>query len=451
MQNIVENSQNNVLYIVFNSVLSDNTYKEFSMFVEFTVTNYRSFKEPHTFSLVASKNKEHLDDNTFLVNEKLRLLNSAIIYGANASGKSNFFLALSFFLRFTINSGPKFQVGDFIDTEPFLFSTTTQNEPSTFELIFILNGTRYRYGISVDTDTVQAEYLYAVLKVREVTLFTRKNQEIEINSMYFKEGQKIKESARENASFLSICAQLNGEIAKSIISYMQNYIVTSGLTPYNRFTTQKILEKKGRDSVINFLSFADIQIKDIKTESVNMDFSGLGDKEIEELFKKKLAGAKEEKVYFGHTVYDGIEAKNTQYLDIDEESAGTKKLFEYTGSILDTLERGSSLFIDEFDSRLHPLIIEGLVKLFNSSISNPNHAQLVVSCHAVNIMTNKLFRRDQIWFCEKDQYGVTDLYSLVEYDEPVRNDAIFSKSYLEGRYGAVPYLRDINQQTECNI
>ncbi|HNX58296.1 MAG TPA: ATP-binding protein [Spirochaetota bacterium] len=419
------------------------------MFIEFTVSNFRSFKDSHTFSLLASKNKELVDENTFPANDKTRLLNSAVIYGANASGKSNFFLALSFFFKFTISSGPKLQIGDPIDTEPFLFAKQTKGEPSTFELIFFLNGIRYRYGLAVDTGMVQQEYLFAVMKVREVTLFTRVKQEIEINPTYFKEGQKIKEAVRENASFLSICAQLNGEIAKSIISYMQNYIVTSGLSSHGRNTSQKLLEKKGRDAVITFLSFADIQIKDIKTESVSMDFSGLGDKEIEELFKKKMAGAKEEKVYFSHTVYDGTEAVDTQFLDINDESAGTRKLFEYTGSILDTLERGTPLFIDEFDSRLHPLIIEGIIKLFNSPESNPNHAQLVVSCHAVNIMTNKLFRRDQIWFCEKDQYGATDLYSLVEYDEPVRSDASFSKSYLQGKYGAVPYLGEINRQTGC--
>lgn len=419
------------------------------MFVEFTVSNFRSFKEPHTFSLVASKNKEHLEENTFLENDKTRLLNSAVIYGANASGKSNFFLALSFFLKFTISSGPKLQIGDPIDTEPFLFAKQTKVEPSTFELIFFLNGIRYRYGLAVDTGMVQQEYLFAVMKVREVTLFTRVKQDIEINPTYFKEGQKIKDSVRVNASFLSICAQLNGETAKSIISYMQNYIVTSGLSTHGKNTSQKLLEKKGRDAVIKFLSFADIQIKDIKTESVSVDFSRLGDKDFEEFLKKKLPGAKEEKVYFSHTVYDGSEAIDTQFLDIDDESAGTRKLFEYTGSILETLERGTPLFIDEFDSRLHPLIIEGIIKLFNSPESNPNHAQLVVSCHAVNIMTNKLFRRDQIWFCEKDQYGATDLYSLVEYNEPVRSDASFSKSYLQGKYGAVPYLGEIDRQTEC--
>jgi len=125
------------------------------------------------------------------------------------------------------------------------------------------------------------------------------------------------------------------------------------------------------------------------------------------------------------------------------ESAGTLKLFSYSDAIIDALEKGTQLFIDEFDTMLHPLIIEGIIKLFNSSLTNPNNAQLIISCHAVNIMTNRLFRRDQIWFCEKDQYGATDLYSLVEYKEPVRKDALYNKSYLQGKYGAIPYIDEI--------
>ncbi|MDR3236869.1 MAG: ATP-binding protein [Spirochaetia bacterium] len=110
---------------------------------------------------------------------------------------------------------------------------------------------------------------------------------------------------------------------------------------------------------------------------------------------------------------------------------------------MNALENGTPIFIDEFDTMLHPLIIEAIVKLFNSPTSNPKNAQLVISCHAINILTNKLFRRDQIWFCEKDQFGATDLYSLVEYEEPVRRDALFNKNYLQGKYGAVPYINEI--------
>ena len=126
---------------------------------------------------------------------------------------------------------------------------------------------------------------------------------------------------------------------------------------------------------------------------------------------------------------------------------GTRKLLSYSGLILEALEKGIPLFVDEFDFQLHPLIIEGIVKLFNSPKINKNDAQLVISCHAVNILSNKLFRRDQIWFCEKDRFGATNLYSLVEYEKPVRKDATFSKDYLQGKYGAIPYIDDIYVQT----
>jgi AAA15 family ATPase/GTPase len=167
------------------------------------------------------------------------------------------------------------------------------------------------------------------------------------------------------------------------------------------------------------------------------------------LKKKNLNMAEPERLFFGHDFYDGEKQAGEKYLDEADESSGTLKLFSYAYPILNSLESGSPLFIDEFDNMLHPLIIEAIINLFNSKTTNPGNAQLVVSCHAINILSNKLLRRDQIWFCEKDRYGATDLYSLAEYIEPsevphaVRNDASFSKNYLLGKYGAVPYIDDI--------
>jgi AAA15 family ATPase/GTPase len=149
---------------------------------------------------------------------------------------------------------------------------------------------------------------------------------------------------------------------------------------------------------------------------------------------------------FGHEYYDNDKYIETILIPEEEESDGTQKLFAYSIPVIASLENGTPLFIDEFDTQLHPLILESIIKLYNSPEKNKKNAQLVISCHAVNILTNKNFRRDQIWFCEKDQYGATDLYSLVEYNEPVRNDAAFGKNYLQGKYGAVPYINEIALQ-----
>jgi AAA15 family ATPase/GTPase len=420
------------------------------MIVEFTIENFRSFKEKHIFSLLAAKDREFTEQSTFSINNKFRFLKTAVLYGANASGKSNFFNALAFFLRFTVTSGPRKQAGDLIETEPFLFSKQTENAPSVFELIFYLDdknekNVRFRYGLSVNNKQVLCEYLYAVYHVREVNLFNRKNQEITFTS-YFKEGIRARSSVRPNCTFLSVSAQNNGEIAARIITYFQNIMVTSGLSDLTSITLSNLNKKKFESKIVNFLKFADINIRNLKNEKIPLDFDRYQDSDFVEYLKKKIPNyqsAFEDSVSFGHVVYDGEDSVGEKYLPVEEESTGTQKLFSYSGSILNALEIGIPLFIDEFDAQLHPLIIESIIKLFNSPITNPRNAQLVISCHAVNILTNKIFRRDQIWFCEKDQYGATDLYSLVEYKEPVRKDASFDKDYLKGKYGAVPYIDNI--------
>jgi len=213
-------------------------------------------------------------------------------------------------------------------------------------------------------------------------------------------------------------------------------------SPHQKENSKSDYKKK----IVDFLKYADIQITDYKTEHTPA-FGDIPDLDLVAMLKSKFPNLQQEKTLFGHTVYDEVTPVGEKYLDEIVESAGTQKLFSYSGYIIDALENGTQLFIDEFDTSLHPLIIEEIVKLFNSPITNQKNAQLVISCHAVNIMTNKLFRRDQIWFCEKDQYGASDLYSLVEYKEPVRKDASYNKNYLQGKYGAVPYINEILFQT----
>ncbi|MDR1230846.1 MAG: ATP-binding protein [Spirochaetaceae bacterium] len=421
------------------------------MIAEFTVQNYRSFKERHTFSLVATKSRELLDSNTFEAGDKLRFLKTAVICGANASGKSNFFKALSFFTTFAVYSGPRKQVGDTIEVDAFYFSKQTEHEPSSFELIFFMKNdagknVRYRYGFSVTPKEVITEYLFAIFNVREVALFTRDKQNI-TTTVYFSEGGKIKSATRQNCSFLSVCAQANGEIAVSIVQYFQNMLITSGLQNNMNLTKNRFSKSndEGTSSeVLDFLHFADIQVKKLHIERELISIAQLPP-EFQAFLKSDPQARPPEQTsyFFGHTYFDNDKNIDTVLIPEHEESSGTRKLFAYAIPITSALKNGTPLFIDEFDAQLHPLILENIIKLFNSSPKNPKNAQLVISCHAINILTNKLFRRDQIWFCEKDQYGATDLYSLVEYDEPVRSDAAFGKNYLQGKYGALPYISEI--------
>jgi len=428
------------------------------MIAEFTVENYRSFKEKQTFSLLATKSKELLETNTFMIDEKRRLLKSAVIYGANASGKSNFFHALVFFLNFSVWSGPHKQVGDFIEVDHFYFSKQTEAGPSSFELIFFNKSNdgkniRYRYGFSATGLEVKTEYLFALYNVKETLLFTREKQDI-VTTSHFREGSKIKSVVRPNCSFLSVCAQNNGEISTGIIQYFRRLLIISGALDFDNYTRKMLRDSESNavEQIRSFMSFADIQIKSltIKREALDVNelLPGLPDEikanpKLRQIDIKKFDSLT---VFFGHDYYDNEENVGIFALHESQESKGTQKVFDYVAPVMSALKNGTPLFIDEFDTHLHPLILESIINLFHSPEKNKKNAQLIISCHAVNIMTNKNFRRDQIWFCEKDQYGATDLYSLVEYDEPVRNDAAFGKNYLQGKYGAVPFIKEIALQ-----
>jgi len=423
------------------------------MIAEFTVENFRSFKEKNTFSLISTKDKELSDLNTFETKKNLRFLRTAVIYGANASGKSNFFKALVFFLNFSVFSGPRKQVEDPIETEPFALSIQTKTAPSKFEIIFIINENgdeiRYRYGLIVNNKQVLSEYLYAIKNVREVMLFLRNSQKIEYTS-YFKEGGRAKAAVRNNCSFLSVCAQNNGEISAQVVKYFRSMGVLYGVYDTTFRLDKNINNPEQKKKIIDFLRFADIQITGYRTEKVPA-FKDMPDPELAAILNKNFPNVNEERILFGHAIFDEDKPIGEIYLDASDESSGTNKLFSYSSYILSVLDKGSTLFIDEFDTMLHPLIIENIIKLFNSPITNPKNSQLIISCHAINIMTNKLLHRDQIWFCEKDKYGATDLYSLVEYKDEekraVRKDSSYNKNYLQGKYGAIPYIDNILSQS----
>ena len=426
------------------------------MIAEFTIENYRSFKEKRTFSLISTKDNDLSESNVFLCEKNLQLLKSAIIFGPNASGKTNFFLALNFFLYFSVRSGPNLQVDEPTGTEIFAFSRQSENSPSFFELIFFLptednqKKIKYRYGLSLTDEKIVEEYLFAVYVAREVNLFNRKGQEI-TNTSYFKEGNRSKPFVRNNSSFLSVCAQNNGEISGTIIKYFMNIVISSGLFNDIFITGKKLSEIENYKTILNFLHNADIQITGIQSKI--MKFKSRKDEappEIQaflEYMKKNDPDFEErEAFYFGHRMFDGDKEIGEKFISIDNESDGTQKLFNYSLPILNALKNGTPVFIDEFDTSLHPLILRKILQMFNSTEYNINNAQLVISCHAIHIMTKELLRRDQIWFCKKDIYGASDLYSLANYKGSVRKDAAYNKNYLLGNYGAIPHINEILEQ-----
>jgi uncharacterized protein len=425
------------------------------MLIEFSVGNYRSFKEKVTFSMVAANlvsQDKNLDvNNVFAVDKELSLVKSAAIYGANASGKSNLAKAIQFMKWFMVNSSKETQSTEAIGVERFKLSTETDDQPSFFEIVFLLDGQQHRYGFTADREKVVSEWLYYVPKKRETKLFFRQGDEFDIARVYKADG--IATKTRSNALFLSVSAQFNVDKSESILDWLTYRVnLISGLDDikYSSDTICNLFRVDLHDEAIKLIDRFDLNIAEVRQKQSQGDIE----------FKVDLAqagGDRENKLavlkkHF-HTLMSDRPIETThQKFDLNkeiislesfdlltEESEGTQKLFALASTLVDTFKHGLVLIIDEFDARLHPLMSRSIVELFNSNETNPHNAQLIIMTHDTNLLSNKIFRRDQIWFTEKDRYGATDLYSLAEYK--VRNDASFESDYIKGKYGAIPYIQ----------
>lgn len=422
------------------------------MLIQFSVKNYLSFQNLAILSMVASAIREHSNDN-LAKKGKLRLLKSAAIYGANASGKSNLLKAMNFARHLVVDSARITQAGDRIGVKSFKLDSQSEKEPSFFEFIFICKETRYRYGFEVTSKKVCKEWLFYVPKNQEARLFERTDNEIKLGSNFKKEGKDLIGKTRKNALFLSVVAQFNGEISKRVMKWFERFNVISGLDDRNYMPVifDKLKKPEYKSRILEILKIADLGIKDIVV--VQKKFS------IDELplnIRNQIdykPGKGDILGFQVKTMHEKINEETDSVSQIafdleDEESEGTKKVLSFAGPFLDTLSTGKTLVIDEFDSRLHPLITRFFIKLFNSKEHNPFNAQLIFSTHDVNVLDRRLLRRDQIWFTEKNRIGATDLFSLVEYK--VRNDASFKKDYLLGKYGAIPSIKGLGFFSRVN-
>jgi uncharacterized protein len=410
-----------------------------------------SFKDVVTFSMVASADKEHIETNTIPVSKKPSLTKSSVIYGANASGKSNLLKAMSFMKHIILNISKESQSNEKIPIEKFRLSTETDDLPSTFEATFLIDKVLYRYGFQVDEKKVQNEWLFFVPSMREATLFIREGDNIKLGS-YFKEGKGLESKTRPNSLFLSVVDQFNGEISKKIIKWFSNLNKISGLREHSleAFSVSMLDDGQYKKFLNKFLHAADIGIKYIKTKSTaneKRNFPLKVPQELMEILKKETDG-KFIEVTSIHQKYDkdNNPISDESFSFSGCESAGTRALFAFSGPLYDTLINNGVLVIDELTAKLHPLITRAIVEFFHhyndcKDKDSKSNAQLIFASHDTNILTNQYFRRDQIWFTEKDRYGATDLFSLEEIK--IRKDASFNKDYIMGKYGAIPFIGDI--------
>lgn len=424
------------------------------MLIQFSIKNYKTFKDLATLSMVASnydKDTREEDNIKFDARFSLRLLKSAVIYGPNAGGKSKLVEALAFMRRFVISSSKDSQKGEPIDVEPFRLNTATEKASSEFEVVFIHKNVQYRYGFEVDSKQVVAEWLFHKPKTKEVELFYRDYQEFELHPRKFTKGNMlVKENfVRDNALMLSVAAQFNDSIAIEVVNWFKDLKIISGLKEegYRGFTMNKMMDPIQKQRILELLKAADLGIQDIHLQKLELDQLPKDmPKALREMIEQRMQEENAEffaDVFTMHRKYNENKqfVENVSFSMNEDESSGTRKFFAISGPILDVIENGYTLVVDELDAKLHPNLVCKIIALFNSKALNPKQAQLIINSHDTNLLSSGLFRRDQIWFTEKNKYGEAKLYSLADFKSgEVRKSESFEDNYIKGKYGAVPFL-----------
>jgi len=424
------------------------------MLIEYKVKNFKSFKNEIVLSMVADSNRELSDTNLFHY-DNMTLLKSAAIFGANASGKSNLIESFSFFnALFSAN----IDINKIKSNLPyFKLDTESQNKPISYEISFFLNEKRHRYGIEIDNDGIYSEWLYFVPKKQEACYFVRERNEIVRTGIYF-EDKKALDYIKPDTTrpFLFTLAQdsiKEFNWAKKIIAYLKFYIRPSNIPEmvFKSMIEEEILKDSDnkivtKEEVLSFLKDADICIADISIiKKKNVEDELL--RQFIEFMKQKGESIESDELetYMHHLKYDEqYNIAGDEKFPLDEESRGTAKLYSLLYPIFFVLKMGGVLLVDEIESSLHPLLCERIIRLFNNTKTNPRNAQLIFTTHNTLLMSPKLLRRDQIYFIEKNEYGVSSLYSLYDIDLDIRSNFNYLNNYLSGRFGAIPYLGEFN-------
>lgn len=424
------------------------------MLLRFGVSNYRSIKGYQEISLVAAAIKDAEAELIECENFKLKVLPAAAIYGANAAGKSNFLRAFHFMNSFVETSHQKGGPGKSITRKYFALDKGYEMEPTKLDCEFIFNGDRYHYGFIINKERILEEWLFSfsgsmARKVKK-TLFHRKfgeNPEFYFGPDLKGLNKTVAELTRDNSLFLSAGAANNHKQLLEIYEFFQSnfqFISADRLTSSSELS-KHIDDLEIRSKVLEFLQHADIGIVDLEAKKV-------GDDEKQKEFRKGLSALlvkfvgeelaqldeDEESVELVLKHQGNDETSNA--IELSDESTGTVALLGILWPVFNVLKNGRVLILDELNTNLHPLVSRNLISIFNSKSENPKGAQLIFSTHDTNLLCGGILRRDQIWFAEKDNFGASHIYPLT--DISTRKTDNISKGYLQGHFGAIPFLAD---------
>lgn len=419
------------------------------MLIDFKFKNFMSFADECDFTMLANKDNSHSDD--LISFGKDRASKVRLIYGANASGKTSFIRAMYFVSSFMANSNLMLEKMP-IPVAPFKFCNDCFNAPTEFSITFIKDGLKYAYKFSCTREKVIDERLDIYYSAKPTMIFNRTNT----NNYEFNKDAKIlnvlKERNLDNKLFLVTSASWNYEKTKPVVDYLLNTITVMNIDVLWSLYLDKIYANNEQEEYkafcLKILNNADISISDFKVDSKKIKDVNAGD-----LFTKLLTVAAEENEEAVKTIQNTNVYSFTTYHDVkeeggsnrygfllDEESFGTINMFKYSAVLYYVFKEGKVLFVDEIDKSLHPLMVEYLIKMFHDKSVNTTNAQLVANTHDTNLLDLDIFRRDDIWFTERNYTnGKTEMYSLADFS-PRKTENI-EKAYLLGRFGAIPFIK----------
>ncbi|MCA1471932.1 ATP-binding protein [Bradyrhizobium sp. IC3195] len=411
------------------------------MLLFIAVENYRSLHERQELSLVPSSFYKELRE-TLITCEGLpdrQLLPSAVIYGPNASGKSNLIAAMRWFQTVVMQSHSKGKPDGGVPRHPFALSPSAKEEPTRIEIEFVLDGSRLRYGFEASDTEFTSEWLVAFPNGRSQVLFERTSaKKIKFGRTLKGQNKVISELMRPNSLFLSAAVQNGHEQLLPVHSYIAALAFDSSVSNVGPIAVRgEQLDAR----IIEFLESIGTGVVGFRRRQVTR--SPETDKFLKELtalISNHTKAPPEDIATPGDFVLElehSSDGAEPVYFGLEDESEGTKRLLLILSSVFDALDKGYPLFIDELDASLHTQVGDAILSLFASRSSNPRGAQLIATTHDTNLMGSPCLRRDQIWFTEKDGRGATHLFPLS--DIRTRNTDNIEKGYLQGRYGAIPF------------
>lgn len=415
------------------------------MLIQFNFKNFKSFRDEVTLDLSAAKMTEFVERVVTVGSE--RILPMAAIYGANASGKSNIYNAFEYMADYVIESfkyGDEEEKFEEFKPTPFLFDSVSEGAESSFEVYFTIPGDKsertYNYGFCVDAHGVTEEWLNTKARTarKYTSVFYRSVEEgvLDLSGLPKNSRENIQVALEQQVLIVSLGAKLKVNKCKDIRDwFLANEFADFG-DPFTNFFLSRRLPKgfvedtNVQKRVIEYFSSFDEHIKDFEIEKLPND------------------GESKEEVYKINALHKKIDSDTFAAIPLGMESAGTLKMFALYPELQDVLEKGSVFFIDELNARLHPLLVRNFLLTFLNPEINTNHAQLIFTTHDTWQLSNQLLRRDEVWFTEKDEQGISKLYSLADFiDESgarIRKDESYEKNYLIGKYGAIPTLKSID-------